>query len=432
MRATEFIIVAEAKQRLDPSCWKGYRKAGTKVKGGVRVNNCVPVKKKANESVEYTLQVKGQAVMKYQRQSDAEQALLDLKSKFPKQDIRVVQTVCKDLPVSEAHINQQVSRYHPDTKTFRSDGVSHPLPGFDPDDIMNKGEKVDRFDNRAAAVFDPTEPTMLDRLEQRIDRERLQLLVKSFLNTLPGPHRELLIYRLWDGLDQNKTAKKMGITVDRERGMESTAIRTLRKNKEFLDKLRPFVVNKPDREIDESAPGTKKPQFSGWLAISYGREGAASKFPSNVRAGAGVDLNNPVSANDLGSVELDDDEISVKIGQYLKNNFGLTSEGGGAGLGYNEHFYHLPTARGFDWAIEFGGRLLAGKRAVERWFNEYNQTLRKVGLPEYTVDVWGGITSPIWHNDTTGDVIANLDQILDITKGSAKLGDFWNQGQIRK
>lgn len=33
----------EAKQRLDPKCWKGYRKAGTKMKGGKRVNNCVPV-----------------------------------------------------------------------------------------------------------------------------------------------------------------------------------------------------------------------------------------------------------------------------------------------------------------------------------------------------------------------------------------------------
>lgn len=29
-------------QRLDPKCWKGYKKQGTKVKGGVRVNNCVP------------------------------------------------------------------------------------------------------------------------------------------------------------------------------------------------------------------------------------------------------------------------------------------------------------------------------------------------------------------------------------------------------
>jgi hypothetical protein len=36
-------IEREEKQRLDPKCWTGYRKAGTKMKGGVRVNNCVPV-----------------------------------------------------------------------------------------------------------------------------------------------------------------------------------------------------------------------------------------------------------------------------------------------------------------------------------------------------------------------------------------------------
>ena len=33
--------VAEAKQRLDPSCWQGYKKQGTKMKGDTRVNNCV-------------------------------------------------------------------------------------------------------------------------------------------------------------------------------------------------------------------------------------------------------------------------------------------------------------------------------------------------------------------------------------------------------
>lgn len=33
--------VAEEKQRLDPKCWDGYKKQGTKMKGGVRVNNCV-------------------------------------------------------------------------------------------------------------------------------------------------------------------------------------------------------------------------------------------------------------------------------------------------------------------------------------------------------------------------------------------------------
>ncbi len=43
-------ILSEAeKQRLDPKCWKGYKKQGTKVKGGVRVNNCV--KEEVEETV---------------------------------------------------------------------------------------------------------------------------------------------------------------------------------------------------------------------------------------------------------------------------------------------------------------------------------------------------------------------------------------------
>ena len=40
-------LINEIKQRLDPKCWKGKHKEGTKIKGGVRVNNCVP-----NESIE--------------------------------------------------------------------------------------------------------------------------------------------------------------------------------------------------------------------------------------------------------------------------------------------------------------------------------------------------------------------------------------------
>ena len=41
-----FNILSEVKTRLDPKCWKGYHKKGTKIKSGTRVNNCVP-----NESV---------------------------------------------------------------------------------------------------------------------------------------------------------------------------------------------------------------------------------------------------------------------------------------------------------------------------------------------------------------------------------------------
>jgi hypothetical protein len=58
MRANEFI--AEEKVRLDPKCWTG-KKIGnpkTKMKGGVRVNNCVPA-----ESVEEAANAAQQAAI---------------------------------------------------------------------------------------------------------------------------------------------------------------------------------------------------------------------------------------------------------------------------------------------------------------------------------------------------------------------------------
>ena len=59
-------IVSEAiKQRLDAKCWKGKHKAGTKIKGGIRVNNCVP-----NESVTeaFSQAAADQNKLKYQKQ----------------------------------------------------------------------------------------------------------------------------------------------------------------------------------------------------------------------------------------------------------------------------------------------------------------------------------------------------------------------------
>jgi hypothetical protein len=51
-------VIAEEKQRLDPKCWKGKHKEGTKMKGGIRVNNCVP-----NESVDEAANAAQQAAI---------------------------------------------------------------------------------------------------------------------------------------------------------------------------------------------------------------------------------------------------------------------------------------------------------------------------------------------------------------------------------
>ena len=41
----EAVLEKKEKRRLDPKCWKGYRKMGTKLKDGTRVNKCVKVNK---------------------------------------------------------------------------------------------------------------------------------------------------------------------------------------------------------------------------------------------------------------------------------------------------------------------------------------------------------------------------------------------------
>jgi Domain of unknown function (DUF6321) len=51
-------MISEMKQRLDAKCWKGKHKEGTKIKGGVRVNNCVP-----NESVKEAANAAQQAAI---------------------------------------------------------------------------------------------------------------------------------------------------------------------------------------------------------------------------------------------------------------------------------------------------------------------------------------------------------------------------------
>ena len=37
----EYSSAENEERRIDPKCWKGYHKDGTKMKSGVRVNNCV-------------------------------------------------------------------------------------------------------------------------------------------------------------------------------------------------------------------------------------------------------------------------------------------------------------------------------------------------------------------------------------------------------
>lgn len=96
MRITE-IITESTKQRLDPSCWKGYKKQGTKMKGGTRVNNCVP-NESVSEAEEKTMSraAKGnekygkdgmKALAKAGREGASEKKLDTIRNKYDKYDI---------------------------------------------------------------------------------------------------------------------------------------------------------------------------------------------------------------------------------------------------------------------------------------------------------------------------------------------------------
>lgn len=64
------IITEAVRQRLDPKCWKNKHKEGTKIKGGVRVNNCVPNQGVAEAS--NRMQKYGQLIIKRARQAKRE------------------------------------------------------------------------------------------------------------------------------------------------------------------------------------------------------------------------------------------------------------------------------------------------------------------------------------------------------------------------
>ena len=89
MRAYELLTEA-VKKRLDPKCWKGYKKQGTKVKDGVRVNNCVKEDEVEESGLQYYTGVKkhGKEYMKKAaaagREGASQKEIGALKDKYSK------------------------------------------------------------------------------------------------------------------------------------------------------------------------------------------------------------------------------------------------------------------------------------------------------------------------------------------------------------
>jgi len=170
----------EVKQRLDAKCWKGKHKEGTKIKGGIRVNNCVP-----NEDV-----AEG-GPFSYGKKAPRKGSVADLAAKHRKeQDRKTPPIEPKDQMVGNAKVTkdtkeglkQMLRKVDPTIKSrlrrkaddldYEGDEVHQDLKsmGMEPHDAMTRNmdpekyyRNADRYRRLADKDVDETQLAELDR-----------------------------------------------------------------------------------------------------------------------------------------------------------------------------------------------------------------------------------------------------------------------------
>jgi RNA polymerase sigma factor (sigma-70 family) len=156
------------------SCWKGYRQAGMKKKGDRMVPNCVPVSEDELE---------------------------------------------------EANPNQQVSRWNPETRSYR--GAQNKIPtstSVDVDDITARGQQVDLPQHRDLSRNVPD----VDSPEDVVYKNDLKRLVQQHFRSLPNNIREVLTLRFWDGMTLAQVGERMGISDSMVQQLERKGLRLLK------------------------------------------------------------------------------------------------------------------------------------------------------------------------------------------------------------
>ena len=133
------------------------------------------------------------------------------------------------ITLNEANINQQLSKYNPETNSYR--GASNRIPNsttVSPTDITAKAKQVYKYSHQDLGFSSEQDPH--DELEKNVNREWMAKLIKSALKnkTLTPDMREVLNYRFWHDLTLEQIAAKMGISVSRANQIEANALRKLK------------------------------------------------------------------------------------------------------------------------------------------------------------------------------------------------------------
>lgn len=134
-------------QRLDPKCWKGYKKQGTKMKGGVRVNNCVPIEEEWEDFVnEYGMTTGGTATGDAQK-NPADQAK---KTADTQADVQKLKAAGVPIPSGSQAVQSLMKEPGKDPASALDKQISAGL-GQEIQDIVTKGDSSDV--NQLAALI---------------------------------------------------------------------------------------------------------------------------------------------------------------------------------------------------------------------------------------------------------------------------------------
>ena len=188
----------------------------------------------------------------------------------------------KHKDVAEASPAQQLSKYNPNSKTYR--GVQNKMPHLDPDDpVFSKADSMTGREQDTDLSYDDSD--MIDNAH----KEKLKKLIAGAVDKLPPKRKFVLIKRY--GLDGGREhsleeiGKMLGTTREYAKDAEAKALRTLRKPERLgdLDEAeyqgKDVDLNKPKRGGSKKFyVYVKNPKTGKVKKVSFGADSGGGKL----------------------------------------------------------------------------------------------------------------------------------------------------------
>lgn len=127
--------------------------------------------------------------------------------------------------IFEANPNQQLSRWHPETRSYK--GSANTIPGsdtVDPDDITARRQRADSYSHQDLERYHPTDEPDLER---KVQRAQLKRMFDRMLQDLPPRMKQFVYLRYHNDLTLAQVADRLGIALETARQVEAKMIRKL-------------------------------------------------------------------------------------------------------------------------------------------------------------------------------------------------------------